>query len=93
MIESEKTLEKNLTLRVKKEGGLAIKILSIFYSGLPDRLILLNGRAYFVELKTTGKRVRPDQSIVHAKLKKHGFPVTIIDSTEKINNFITKITL
>lgn len=93
MIESEKTLEKNLTLRVKKAGGLAIKILSIFYSGLPDRLILINGRAYFVELKTTGKRARPDQSIVHAKLKKHGFPVTIIDSNEKINNFITKITL
>jgi hypothetical protein len=60
---------------------------------LPDRLILLNGRAYFVELKTTGKRLRPSQSLVHSKLKKYGFDVTVIDCTEKINNFITKITL
>ena len=91
MIESEKTLEKNLSKEVKNLGGLAIKILSVFYTGLPDRLILLNGKAYFVELKTTGKRLRPSQVLVHKKLKKLGFPVTLIDSTEGINQFIKNI--
>jgi hypothetical protein len=93
MIESEKTLEKKLTKEVKNLDGLAIKILSIFYTGLPDRLILISGRAYFVELKTTGKRLRPSQVLVHKKLKKLGFPVTVVDSTEAINNFIKNIIL
>jgi hypothetical protein len=93
MIESEKTLEKKLTKEVKNLDGLAIKILSIFYTGLPDRLILINGRAYFVELKTTGKRLRPSQVLVHKKLKKLGFIVTVVDSTEAINNFIKNIAL
>jgi len=91
MIESEKVLERNLNKEVKNLGGWSIKILSNFITGLPDRLVLLNGKAYFVEVKSEGKKPSPIQRAVHKKLEALGFPVRVIDTTEKLNNFINEI--
>ena len=91
MKESEKVLERNLNKEVKALGGWSIKILSNFITGLPDRLVLLNGRAYFVEVKSEGKKPSARQRVVHKKLEGLGFPVSVIDTTEKLNNFINEI--
>ena len=91
MKESEKVLERNLNKEVKTLGGWSIKILSNFITGLPDRLVLLNGRAYFIEVKSQGKTPRPIQRVIHRKLEALGFPVSVIDTTEKLNNFINEI--
>ena len=91
MRESEKDLERNLNKEVKALGGWSIKILSNFITGLPDRLVLLNGRAYFVEVKSEGKNPSARQRVVHKKLEGLGFPVSVIDTTEKLNNFINEI--
>ena len=91
MKESEKALERNLNKEVKVLGGWSLKILSNFITGLPDRLVLINGRAYFVEVKSEGKKPSARQRVVHKKLEALGFPVTIIDTTEKMNNFINEI--
>ena len=91
MEESEKVLERNLNKEVKALGGWSIKILSNFITGLPDRLVLLNGRAYFVEVKSEGKKPSPIQRVIHRKLEALGFPVRVIDTTEKLNNFINGI--
>ena len=91
MKESEKVLERNLNKEVKALGGWSIKILSNFITGLPDRLVLLKGRAYFAEVKSQGKKPSPIQRIVHKKLEALGFPVSVIDTTEKLNSFINEI--
>ena len=91
MKESEKALERNLNKEVKALGGWSIKILSNFITGLPDRLVLLNGRAYFVEVKSEGKKPSLIQRVVHKKLGALGFPVSLIDTTEKLNSFINDI--
>ena len=91
MKESEKALERNLNKEVKALGGWSIKILSNFITGLPDRLVLLKGRAYFVEVKSEGKKPSARQRVVHKKLEALGFPVRAIDTTEKLNNFINGI--
>lgn len=87
-IESEKPLERCLDKSVRNLGGWTLKLLPTFVRGLPDRLVLHQGRAFFCEIKTTKKRPEPAQVVVHRKLKKYGFEVYIIDSTEAINNFI-----
>ena len=52
---SEKIIERKLVEAVKEKGGLCIKLLSDYFTGLPDRLCLFPGqKAIFVELKTTG---------------------------------------
>ena len=86
--ESEKDIEKRLDVAIKKLGGWTLKLLPTFVSGLPDRLVLYKGRALFVELKSTGKRARPDQLRVHEKLRGYGFEVVVIDSKEEVDNFV-----
>ena len=93
MKESEKALERNLNKEVKALGGWSIKLLSNFITGLPDRLVLINGRAYFVEVKSEGKKPSHIQRVVHRKLEALCFPVSVIDTTEKLNNFIKGIKL
>lgn len=88
-IESEKTLEKNLRKALKRVGGMSLKIPAIHHAGIPDRLCLFPiGKAVFVEVKTTKKKPTPIQRLVHRKLAKIGFPVTIIDTSEGIKKLI-----
>lgn len=92
-IESEKDIEKKLDVGVKKLGGWTLKLLPTFVSGLPDRLVLYKGRALFAELKSTGKRARPDQLRIHEKLRGYGFEVFVIDSSEGVTNFLNYLEL
>lgn len=89
--EAEKVLEKKLDRIVKELGGWTLKLLPTFVSGLPDRLVLYKGRALFVELKTTGKRARPDQVRIHKKLEHLGFEVYVIDTSEGVDEFIKRL--
>jgi hypothetical protein len=92
MLESEKATEKLLNEEVKKLGGWAIKLSAAFISGLPDRLVLLpGGHLYFVEMKSERKKPSAIQKIIHKKLTGLGFPVSIIDTKEKVLTFINTI--
>ncbi len=85
----ESTIESNFVKQVKAMGGMAIKLISPNFAGLPDRLVLLpHGKMFFVELKATGQKPRPLQIAVHRKLRKLGFDVYVIDSNEKINELL-----
>ncbi len=89
MIESEKIIEHKLVELIKLHNGLCIKLLCDQFIGLPDRLCLLpNGKLVFVELKTTGKKPRRIQTVVHNKLRKLGFRVEVIDTTAKVIELI-----
>lgn len=66
----EKKLEVKLLNAVKKDGGIALKLVSPGYAGLPDRLILIAyGKIGFVEVKAPGKKPRPLQIVRHQQLK------------------------
>ena len=91
-LESEKVIERKLVERVKRAGGLCIKLLTSQYIGLPDRLCLFpNGKIIFVELKSTGQKPRKIQVFVHNKLRSLGFQVEVIDSIEGVESLISKI--
>lgn len=80
---NEKLIEKKLVEGVKKLGGVALKLVSPSFTGLPDRLILLPGaRVYFAELKSTGRKLSPRQLVVKAFLEGLGFTVFVIDDRE-----------
>lgn len=92
MKESEKIIEVKLREAIKQRGGLALKILSQFHAGLPDRLVLLpEGRAFFVELKSTGEKPRLLQRKAHSVLQTLGFQVYVIDTTEKLQKLLNSI--
>lgn len=84
----EKQIEKRLRKEVEKIGGLALKFTSPGMAGVPDRLVLLPGGIIaFVELKATGKKLRPLQLKRKVQLENLGFKVYAIDSYKKIDEF------
>lgn len=86
---NEKLIERKLREEVKKRGGLAVKLFSPSFTGLPDRLILTQGgKASFAEIKTTGKKPSPRQRIVLGTLRQLGFKVEVIDSEESLTDFL-----
>ena len=88
----EKFFEKKLRETVAKLGGIAIKLLSPSFTGLPDRLVLMpGGRVWFVELKSPGKKQTPRQLIVSEQLRRLGFVILVIDSEITLNEFLNDL--
>ena len=81
----EKVIEKKLVRVVKENGGLCIKMASMYYKGIPDRLILTaDGRLMFVETKRPGEQLRPEQVAWQKKLQGMKFKAVMIDSVENL---------
>lgn len=88
----EKTIERKLTVAVKKAGGIAVKFVSPSFDGMSDRLVLLpDGLIAFVELKAPGKRPRPLQEARHRLLRSLGFKVYVIDKPEQIGGMLDEL--
>lgn len=78
---SEKVFERTMSKYVNDKGGIAVKLLSQFVNGLPDRMYLLpGGRALFVEFKSTGKKPTRIQEHIIGRIRKIGFTVLVVDS-------------
>lgn len=84
----EKNIEQFLIKEVEKQKGKAYKFSSPGNNGVPDRIVLLNGNCYFIELKKRGEELRPLQKVVRKRFKKLGFEVYVIDTKEKVGEFI-----
>lgn len=81
---SEKDLERTFSERLNRTKKVwAIKLLSTFVKGLPDRMVLCQGGYVgFAEIKTTGKKPTKIQTYIHEKLRALGFKVFVIDDLE-----------
>jgi hypothetical protein len=88
----ERDIEQYFIRRVREAGGLQRKFVSPGHKGVPDRIVVLEGRVHFVELKAPGKYLRPDQQREHMRLRKAGCSVFVIDSKEAVDYFIGKAT-
>lgn len=88
----EKQLEIKLVKAVKKHGGLALKLVSPGFDGLPDRLVLIAvGKIAFVEVKAPGKKPRKLQQVRIKQLNELGFLVFVLDDEKKIGGIIDEI--
>lgn len=85
-------IEKELTLEVKKRGGLAVKFVSPGFDGMPDRIVLMpEGNMAFVEVKAPGKRPHPLQMARHKLLRDLGFLVFILDDKSQIGGILDEV--
>lgn len=86
----EKALEKKLKTEVEKRGGWAIKFFSVFFTGFPDRIVLLPpGKVWFVEMKKPkGGVLSPRQKWVHRQLNKMGFHIPVIWNETDLQEFL-----
>lgn len=88
----EKEIESALFKAAKKRNGLALKFVSPGMSGVPDRIVLLPGaRIGFIELKASGKKMRPLQEKRKRQLESLGFLVFCLDSKEEVEVILDAI--
>ncbi|RBP44722.1 VRR-NUC domain-containing protein [Garciella nitratireducens] len=88
----EKKIEQQLVKEVKDIGGIALKIVSPGFDGMPDRLILLpNRKLAFVEVKAPGKTLRPLQEKRKRQLEALGFLVFCLDHIDQIGGILHEI--
>lgn len=88
----EKVIEQKLVKAVKTAGGIAPKLVSPGFDGMPDRMVLMpGGRTGFVEIKAPGEKPRPLQTSRHRLLQRLGFRVYVLDDAEQIGGIIDEI--
>jgi hypothetical protein len=84
----ESKIEKYLVDQVKALGGKAIKMIPTYENGIPDRLVLLYGKSYFIELKKEGENPDPLQVAYMNELERMGFRCFVIDNKPDIDIFL-----
>lgn len=88
----EKNVEIYLREQIKKSGGIAFKFVSPGNAGVPDRIVLLpRGECVFVELKAPGKKTTVLQDRQIERIRKLGFRVEILDSVDRVDEFIESL--
>lgn len=83
----EKHTEKKLRKAVKTKGGLCLKWVSPGTTGVPDRIILVPGKVYFVEMKFGKNGLSPQQRKVKSMMEALGHEVHVVDENN-IGGFI-----
>lgn len=88
----ENVIESYLRNEVKAIGGKAYKFVSPGNAGVPDRIVILpDGRVVFIELKASGKTSTSKQIKMQTELRGFGCKVLVIDSKEKVDDFILSV--
>lgn len=88
----EKAIEQKLIRAVRCSSGLALKLVSPGFNGVPDRLLLfMGGKVAFCEVKAPGEKPRPLQMHRMEQLREMGFKVFVIDGVEQIGEMIDEI--
>ena len=88
----EKQIEQKLVQAAKDMGGIALKLVSPGFDGMPDRIVLLpGGHIGFVEVKAPGEKPRPLQLSRHGLLRRLGFKVYVLNDERQIERIIAEI--
>lgn len=74
--------------RVKTLGGHAYKFVSPSNRGVADRLVVLPGVVWFVEVKAEGGRLSPLQTLFIEQMKRLGQNVIVVWNKEDVDAFI-----
>lgn len=87
----ESAVEKRLCAGVKRRGGWALKFVSPGAAGVPDRIVIMPGKIYFVELKTeTGTRTQL-QIAQQDKLRALGMDVRTLYGAAQVKTFLDEL--
>jgi len=76
----ERDISRYLNKRVKELGGEIRRVRWIGRNGAPDKLVLLEGRSFWVEEKRPDKDATAAQAREHKRMRDAGLEVRVIDT-------------
>lgn len=101
----ESKVESHLRKQVLLAGGTTRKWVSPGHPGVPDQIVIWPtgfshtpdrhrdpnpAVIHFVECKAPGKKARPGQAREHVRLQKLGCVVLVLDTIEKVDNYVAR---
>ena len=87
----ENDIETYLYEQAKKHDILCYKFTAPSTRGVPDRILIGNGKTILLELKRPGEKPRKLQFAIHKRMREHGATVFVADTkplVDKIIDFI-----
>lgn len=88
MHELERDLEEYFAKRMKVAGILTYKFTSPGQAGVPDRILIADGRVLFVELKAPGRKPRQLQIETVRRMRAHGASCYCISSEAQVDKML-----
>lgn len=83
MLKRESRVEGEIREHIKKQKGLFYKFTSPGNAGVPDRIIVMQGKpTFFLEVKRPGGQPEPLQLWQHKQIREAGGIVMVADSLE-----------
>lgn len=87
----EAQVEHYLGLKVSQAHGLTFKFTSPSTAGVPDRIVIHEGRVMFVELKAPGEKPRELQRIIAEHIRSAGGFVYCISTKKQVDDFVAEL--
>ena len=87
----ENKVEKYLDKQITELGGLTRKWVSPGRDGVPDRICIVDGRFFLVEMKTVDGKCSPVQLREHTRLRDAGADVRVVYGEKSVDDFIRYI--
>ena len=87
----ENRVEKYLDEQVKFIGGITRKWVSPGHDGVPDRIVILDGKIIFVEVKTVSGRLSTIQQREHFRLAENGAVIHTVYGTDGVDVLIKEL--
>ena len=78
----ESAIEAKTVAHAKRKGMLSYKFSSPGNRGVPDRIFLYRGIAFFIEFKAPGKKPSKLQRFEMDRIESAGFGAHVVDSAE-----------
>ena len=87
----ENDIENRLIKKVSALGGLTFKFTSPSTKGVPDRIVIYNGRTHFIELKRPTGIPGALQLYWIAKINGQGVNALILRTFDEVDEFIENL--
>ena len=84
----ENKVERYLDSEIMKLGGITRKWVSPGVQGVPDRIVIINGQVYFVEVKTVDGHLSSWQEREIKRLVKHGVKALAVYGQDGVDEFV-----
>ena len=85
----EKDIERYLVAEVRKRGGEAYKFVSPAQRGVADRIVVMPGRVWFVELKRPGGKLTPLQERFRDRMLQLLQNHVVLSSRAEVDQWLT----
>ncbi|MFF1880236.1 VRR-NUC domain-containing protein [Pseudarthrobacter sp. NPDC058196] len=87
----EKAVEQYLLTQCRRHGLFCLKFVSPARGGVPDRVVLTPTGTVFVEVKRPGGDLEKRQRVMHAKMRRFGAEIHVVDDEQAVDAFITHV--